>query len=106
MIRNPLLAYPLVGDEWGEPFTLHDEQGIRGDDAELIPFVDHSISSNVILEGRPRHFNFFRLCDLTERTLHQFMMNGGLEEQIYKDGGPRKTKLATSGLYLTELVYE
>jgi hypothetical protein len=110
MVRNPLLAYPVSSDGSAEvsdePFTLHDEQGIRGDDQPLIPFIDHSVSSNVLLEGRWRHFNFFRVCDLTERTLHAFQINEGMDKAIFGEEGPRKTKLSTSGLYLTELEYE
>ena len=106
MIRNPLLAYPFVNGLWGEPFTIHDEQGIRGDKESIIPFIDHSIASNVFLEGRWRHFNLFRVCDLTERTLHAFQIEQGLDEVIYGKDGPRKSKLPTSGLYLVELEYE
>lgn len=106
MLRNPLLGYQLDGDEWTEPFTLHDEQGIRSDEGPLIPLVDHSIANNVVLEGRRRHFNFFRVCELSERTLHTFQLNEGLDKIIYGENGPRTSKLPTSGLYLTELEYE
>jgi hypothetical protein len=105
MIRNPLLAYPVQGDGWGEALTIYDQEGIRGDDGDKIPFIDHCISSNIFLEGRWRHLVFFRVCDLKERTLHAFQLEVGADKAIYGDEGPLDAKLSSSGLYLAEFVY-
>lgn len=106
MLRNPLLAYPLHGDRWGEPLTIHDQDGIRDDHGTTIPFVDHGIAANVVLEGRWRHLIFYRVCDLKERTLHPFQIDAGQDLEIHGKSGPLSRKLPTSGLYLAEFEYE
>lgn len=105
MLRNPLQAWPWDGQKWGEPITIHDQDGIRTDDGDKIPFVDHCFGANLFLEGRWRHIVSFRVCDLKERTLHAFMIAGGEDKRIFGDEGPLDQKLSTSGLYLAELVY-
>jgi hypothetical protein len=102
-LRNPLLAYPLIGDAFGEPKIIHDQDGVRDDKGDKIPFVDHPQASNLFLEGRWRHLVFYRVCDLKERTLYGFQK--GLAKQFHGDKGPIP-KRATSGLYVTELQYD
>jgi hypothetical protein len=87
-IRNPLLAYPLVGKDFGEPLTIHDERHIRGDKGNEVPFCDHARGVNLFLEGRWRHLLFYRVCDMAET-----------------DGQGAGPFLQT-GLYVAELEYQ
>jgi hypothetical protein len=101
-LRNPLLAYPLIGDSFGQPVIIHDQDGVRDDNGEKIPFVDHARAVNVFLEGRWRHLLLYRVCDLKERTLYGFQQS--LVKKFHGDGGPIP-KRPTSGLYIAELEY-
>jgi hypothetical protein len=102
-LRNPLLAYPLVGDSFGDPIVIHDQDGVRDDKGDKIPFVDHGQGMNLNLEGRKQHLIFYRVCDLKERTLYGFQ--SGLKRQLQGDKGPIP-KRATSGVYAAELVFD
>ncbi len=86
-LRNPLVAYALRGLTFNEPIAIHDEKGISHDKGREVPFVDHGIAVNVLLEGRWRHLLLYRVCDLRET-------NGR--------GAPRTPQ---TGLYLAELTY-
>jgi hypothetical protein len=102
-LRNPLSAYPLVGDSFGDPIVIHDQDGVRDDKGDKIPFADHGQGMNLKLEGRQQHLIFYRVCDLKERTLYGFQ--SGLIRQLQGDKGPIP-KRATSGVYAAELVYD
>jgi hypothetical protein len=102
-LRNPLLAYPLVGDSFGDPIVVHDQDGVRNDKGDKIPFVDHGQGFNLKLEGRQQHLIFYRVCDLKERTLYGFQT--GMKRQLQGDKGPIP-KRASSGVYAAEMVYE
>jgi hypothetical protein len=102
-LRNPLVAFELLGD--GREITLHDQDGIRDDRGSSIPFVDHAIGANVRLDGRWRHLVFYRVCDLKERSLHQFQVDQGLSTLIHGQGGPTKRRSFT-GLYAVELEFD
>jgi hypothetical protein len=102
-LRNPLLAYPLTDNAFGEPTIIHDQDGIRSDKGDTIPFVDHGQAANVFLEGRWRHLIFFRVCDLKERTLYGFQKS--FVKHLQGDKGPIP-KRPTSGAYVAELEYE
>jgi hypothetical protein len=102
-LRNPLMAYPLVGNSFGEGTIIHDQDGVRNDKGDKIPFVDHGVSANLFLEGKWRHLIFYRVCDLKERTLYGFQKS--LIKQFHGDKGPIP-KRPTSGVYATELEYE
>lgn len=102
-LRNPLLAYPLVGDSFGEPVTIYDQGGVRDDKGDAIPFCDHAQGANIFLEGRWRHFVFYRVCDLKERTLYGYQKS--LIKRFHGDKGPIP-KRPTSGVYATELEYD
>ena len=102
-LRNPLSAYPLTGDSFGEPTIIHDQDGVRDDKGDKIPFVDHGQASNLFLEGRWRHLIFYRVCDLKERTLYGFQK--GLIKQFHGDKGPIP-KRPTSGVYAAEFEYD
>jgi hypothetical protein len=78
---------------------VHDQDGIRDDAGESIPFVDHPVASNVFLEGRWRHFLLYRVSDLRERTPHAF------QPELRKFLGTPKPRSEKSGLYLVEIVY-
>jgi len=105
-LRNPLVAYNILGEgAASEGFMLHDQDGARDDTGESIPFVDHAVGANVFLDGRPRHFLFYRVCDLKERTLHQFQIEEGDHLALYGESGPSDRK-STTGLYLMELEFE
>jgi hypothetical protein len=86
-LRNPLIALAMKGDGFVEPLIIHDEKGIRDDKGPEVPFCDHAVASNVRLEGRWRHFCFYRVCDLRET-------NG--------QGAPPTPQ---TGVYLTEMEY-
>jgi hypothetical protein len=101
-LRNPLLAYPMFGDAFGEPSIIHDQDGVRNDKGDKIPFVDHGQGANLFLENRWRHIIFYRVCDLKERTLYGFQK--GLIKQFHGDKGPIP-KRSTSGIYAAELQY-
>ncbi len=102
-LRNPLVAKPFTETGLGEPFDLHDENGIRHDMGDSIPFADHAVGFNVTLEGRRRHFLVYRVCDLMERTPYAYQTV--LAEKITSQGGPIPLK-DTTGAYLIELEYE
>ncbi len=102
MLRNPLVAYPLVNDSFGDPVVIHDEGGIRDDKGSKIPFIDHAVGANLILENRPRHLLWYRVCDLKERTFHRHQAN--LEKLFHKDGKPQ-SRSTTTGLYLAEIIF-
>jgi len=101
-LRNPLLAFPLIGDAFGEPIIIHDQDGVRDDKGDKIPFVDHGQGANLFLQGRWRHLVFYRVCDLKERTLYGFQKD--LIKRFHGDKGPIP-KRATSGVYAAEIVY-
>lgn len=104
-LRNPLVAYSLSGNTADvSELVIHDQDGIRDGDGEKIPFVDHAIASTVILEGKTRHLIFYRVCDLKERTLHQYQIDAGDHLALYGDGGPSE-RLSTTGLYAAELEF-
>lgn len=98
-LRNPLVILPLSKDGYGAPIIVHDEGGIRGDNGDSIPFVDHAVGCNVFLEGRWRHLLWYRVCDLKERTAYSF------QPELAKLIGTPKPRLSTSGLYLAEIVF-
>jgi hypothetical protein len=100
-LRNPLVAYPMRDDAtFGEPVVIHDQGGIRDDQGDSIPFVDHGVAANVHLEGRWRHFLWYRVCDLKERTPHSF------QTELKKKLGQPKPRSQSSGLYLAEIEYD
>jgi hypothetical protein len=102
ILRNPLVAYPLINDSFGDPLTIHDEDGIQDDKGPKIPFIDHAVSVNLVLENHPRHLLWYRVCDLKERTFHRHQAD--LEKLFYMDGKPQP-RSTTTGLYLAEFVY-
>jgi hypothetical protein len=102
-LRNPLLAFPMEGNNFGEPVIIHDQGGVRNDKGSAIPFVDHGQGISLFLEGRWRHFVFYRVCDLKERTLYGFQKS--MIKRLQGDKGPIP-KRATSGCYATELEYD
>ena len=102
-LRNPLMAYPLNGNSFGDPVIIYDQGGIRNDKGDAIPFVNHGQAANLFLEGRWRHFVFYRVCDLKERTLYGFQKS--MIKRLQGDKGPIP-KRATSGVYATELEYD
>lgn len=105
-LRNPLVAYDfLTADAAPEGMILHDQDGVRDGDGPTIPFVDHAVSFNVLLDGQWRHLVFYRVCDLKERTLHKFQLDQGQGKGIYGDQGPIE-KRSTTGLYLVEMEFE
>jgi hypothetical protein len=90
-LRNPLLAFSLVGHNFVNPVIVHDEKQI-GDDrgrtkGQEVPFCDHGIGNNVFLKGQWHHFLLYRVCDLSET-------NG--------NGAP---PFPQTGLYMVEMVY-
>jgi|GEM_PF-4258276 len=87
-LRNPLIAQPLEGDHYGDPILIHDHKGIHDDQGKEVPFIDHGVAKNVWLDGRWRHFIFYRMCDLRET-------NG--------EGAPPTTQ---TGIYIAEIEYE
>jgi hypothetical protein len=102
ILRNPLVAYPLNNGSFGGPITIHDEGGIRDDKGSKIPFIDHAVGVNLVLENRPCHLLWYRVCDLKERTFHRHQAN--LEKLFHKDGKPQP-RSTTTGLYLAEFIY-
>lgn len=110
MLRNPLLAYPLVEGSFGipnyvaEPAIIHDQGGIRDCGGESIPFVDHAIAVNLFLNGQWRHLLWYRVCDLKERGLHCHMSDAA--EEIYGRDGKPTERNAIGGLYLVEVEYD
>jgi hypothetical protein len=101
--RNPLMAYPMVGDSFGPGMVIHDQDGVRDDNGDKLPFVDHGLGANVWLEGRWRHLLFFRVCDLKERTLYGFQQS--VVKKVHDGTGPIP-KRASSGLYAVEMEYD
>lgn len=101
-LRNPLVVYPLDENlNCGSAITIHDQDGVRDDKGDSIPFVDHALGTDVVLEGKKRHFLTYRVCDLKERTFHK-----GQEEmaaRVHKDGGPTE-RASYGGLYMVEIV--
>lgn len=102
-LRNPLNAYPLVGDSFGAPIIIHDQGGVRDDKGDAIPFCDHGQAANLFLEGRWRHIVFYRVCDLKERTLYGFQKS--MIKRLQGDKGPIP-KRPTSGCYATEMEFD
>jgi hypothetical protein len=102
-LRNPLVAYPWVGTAFGEGVVIHDQDGVRDDDGDKLPFIDHGLGVNVFLEGRWRHLLCYRVCDLKERTLYGFQ--AGMLRKIHGDSGPIP-KRPTSGVYVAEMEYD
>ena len=101
--RNPLLIYPKEGNDFGKGIILHDQDGVRSDKGDKLPFIDHARGSNVLLEGRWRHLICYRVCDLKERTLYGFQSD--FVKKVHGGKGPIP-KRATSGLYIAELMYD
>ena len=104
-VRNPLEAVPWEKDHFGTPFLLHDQDGVRGDKGDSLPFVDHAVAENVFLEGKWRHLIFYRLCDLKERTLHGFQLKQGFGDKVYGKGKGPIPRRPWSGMYAVELEY-
>jgi hypothetical protein len=102
-LRNPLLAFPMIGEGFGEPVVVHDQDGVRNDKGDKIPFVDHAISANLHFDGKWRHLLVYRVCDLKERTLYGFQKN--LIQKFQGDKGPIPLR-PTSGLYIAEMKYD
>ena len=90
LLRNPLLAFPLCGQTFREPWVIHDERRVHVYDPKEreIPFVDHAVGANLFLEGRWRHFVTYRVTGLHETD---------------GEGAPQGPH---TGLYLDELVYD
>ena len=84
--RNPLMAYPIEGNALGDGVIIHDQDGVRDDKGDKLPFIDHGRGNNVLLEGRWRHLLCYRVCDLKERTLYGFQQS--VVKKIYGDTGP------------------
>jgi hypothetical protein len=86
---NPLLAFPLRGQQFTEPWVVHDERRVYSYDPEAVetPFVDHPVGANIYLEARWRHFFCYRVLGLHETDGH---------------GAPPGRH---TGLYLDEIVY-
>ena len=100
-LRNPMVAYPLRDDDtFGEAVVIHDEGGIRDDKGDSIPFVDHGVGVNLHLQGRWRHFIWYRVCDLKERTPHSF------QTELKKMLGQPKKRFENGGLYAAEVAYD
>ena len=106
ILRNPLVAYPLVDDSFdypnctGEPVVIHDQDGVRDCSGDSIPFIDHAVAVNLFLEGQWRHLIWYRVCDLKERTPHSFQPD--LKQLL----GEPKPRAEFGGLYLAELQYD
>jgi hypothetical protein len=90
LLRNPLLAFPLRGETFMEPWVIHDERRVHRYHPEEpeIPFIDHGTSANLLVGGRWRHFVCYRVT--------------GLHETDGK-GAPQG---AHTGLYIDELEYD
>jgi hypothetical protein len=90
LLRNPLLAFPLCGQTFLEPWVIHDERRVHTYDPKEreIPFVDHAVGANLFLDGRWRHLVTYRVTGLHETD---------------GTGAPQGTH---TGLYLDELVYD
>jgi hypothetical protein len=90
LLRNPLLAFPLRGQNFREPWVIHDERRVRAYDpqARETPFVDHGVGANLFLEGRWRYFVAYRVTGLHETD---------------GEGAPQGPH---TGLYCDELIYD
>lgn len=99
-LRNPLMVKTFTGDGFSELEILHDVDGIRDDQGDKIPFVDHAAGSSIYLEGRWRHFVLYRLCDLRERTAYAFQIE--LQQKL----GTPKPRTETGGTYMVEFAYD
>jgi hypothetical protein len=93
----------MEGASFGSPMIVHDQGGVRDDKGERIPFIDHGVGVNVFLESRWRHLLFYRVCDLKERTFYGFQKE--VSKMVHGEKNPIP-KLATSGLYAVELLYD
>lgn len=101
MLRNPLVAYPVAPDgTFGEGLVIHDQDGIRDAEGPSVPFVDHGIASDVVLEGRGRHLLSYRVCDLRERTLHAWQTD--LARTFHAGRNPVERR-QFGGIYLAEI---
>ena len=90
LLRNPLLAFPLRGESFMEPWVIHDERRVHTYDPVQpeIPFIDHGTGAGLFLEGRWRHFVCYRVTGLHET-------DGAGAPQ-----GPH------TGVYIDELLYD
>lgn len=106
MLRNPLVIYPLTDRSFdlpncvAAPVVIHDQDGVRDASGDSIPFVDHGVGVTLLLEGRRRHFLWYRVCDLKERTPHAF------QSQLKAMLGQPKPRAAFGGLYVCELGWD
>ena len=82
-----MIAVPVTSKGKGDPIIIHDHKGIRDHDGPEVPFVDHGVAKNVILEGKRRHLLFYRVCDLRETN------------------GEGAAATPQTGLYLAEIEY-
>ena len=107
LLRNPLLAYPVNNNMFGEPAVIHDQGGIYTEDGEEIPFVDHAIGFNIYLGNRWRHIITYRVCDLKERSIAASLAASmkDLGRYLDKNKTPNLEKREYSGLYMAELEY-
>ena len=103
-LRNPLLGFPVTENSFGQPFIIHDQGGIRTDEGDEVPFVDHAMGFNICLEGKRRHIITYRVCDLKERSIAACYKE--MENLIYKGNSPKQDKRKYSGLYMAEIVYD
>jgi hypothetical protein len=91
LLRNPLLAFPLRGQTFLEPFVIHDERRVHlyyPKEVPEIPFIDHALGTSLFLGGRWRHFVAYRVMGLHETD---------------GQGAPPGPH---TGVYLDELVYD
>jgi hypothetical protein len=68
LLRNPLLAFPLQGQTFMEPWMVHDERRVHYYNATDVetPFIDHATGTSLFLGGRWRHFAGYRALGLHE----------------------------------------
>ena len=101
MLRNPLIACPLTAEGvFGDAVVIHDQDGVRDDKGPSVPFVDHGIGSDIMLEGHRRHLLAYRVCDLRERTLHASQAE--LARTFHAGGAPAERR-AFGGIYVAEV---
>jgi hypothetical protein len=100
ILRNPLMAYPMLENGFGEGILIHDEDGIRDDKGDKIPFVDHAVGVSRFIEGQWRHLILYRVCDLKERTMCDEMAELG--KVLHGESGPTKRN-KRGGVYLVEI---
>ena len=88
MLRNPLYAYALRGLSLVDPIIIHDEKQIRYSRGKEVPFCDHGMGANVLLNDRWRHLITYRVLELRETD---------------GEGAPPTPQ---TGLYLAEFEYD